>query len=395
MLYLDHNATTPLAPEAFEAMRPWLTGEAPGGTAGGVAGGRPANAHAAHAFGWAAHEAVEVARTHVAALVGAEADEVVFTSGATEACAMAIVGAARRRSEGAGARRHLVTVATEHPAVLAPHRALEREGARVTVLPVGADGRLDADALRKAVTDETALVSVMAANNETGVLHDFAPLAAICRARGAWLFTDATQAAGKVPVRFADADLLALSSHKLYGPLGVGALVVRRRGPRVTLAPLVEGGGQERGRRGGTLNVPGIVGFGAACALALSRMEADAVRTGALRDRLERRLVDEVGGIVHGAGAPRLPGTTSLALPGVSAERLVSALAGRIALATGAACSSARRAPSPVLTAMGVAPEIARATVRLSLGRSTTEADADDAATWIVEAARAERAQDL
>ncbi len=387
MIYLDHNATTPLAPEAFEAMRPWLTGH--------PEGGRPANANAPHALGWAAHEAVEVARAQVAALVGAEASEVVFTSGATEACALAIVGAARRRAaggvDGAGARRHLVTVTTEHPAVLAPHRALERDGWRVTVLPVDGDGRISLGDLAAAVTDETALVSVMAANNETGVCADLAPLAALCRARGAWFFTDATQAAGKVPLTFGDADLMALSAHKLYGPMGVGALVVRRRGPRVTLDPLVAGGGQERGWRGGTLNTPGIVGFGAAAALALSRLDADAARLTALRDALEARLVEGIGAIVHGARVPRLPNTTSAAIPGVSAERLLSRLAGSVALATGAACSSARREPSPVLTAMGVDAPTARATLRISLGRATSAAALTAATDAIIAAARAER----
>lgn len=385
MLYLDHNATTPLAPEAFEAMRPWLTGEAMGAE---TPGGRPANAHAQHAYGWAAHEAVEVARQQVAALVGADPAEVVFTSGATEACLMAIRGVAEAY---ASTGRHLVTVATEHPAVLAPHRALERAGWRVTVLPVDADGRLSPDALAAALTDETVLVSAMAANNETGVLHDVPALAAVCRARGVRFFTDATQAAGKVPVSFADADLLALSAHKCYGPMGVGALVVRRRGPRVALAAVQEGGGQENGRRGGTLNVPGIVGFGAAAALASDRLSRDNTRTTHLRTHLEARLVAETGARVHGAGAPRLPNTTSAAFAGVSAERLLSRLAGRLALATGAACSSARREPSPVLLAMGVAPDIARATVRVSLGRSTTEADVDGAADALVAAVQTER----
>lgn len=380
MLYLDHNATTPLAPEAFEAMRPWLTGEA--------TGGRPANAHAPHAFGWAAREAVEMARQQVAALVGAEPSEVVFTSGATEACLMAVRGVAEAYQ---GVGRHLVTVATEHPAVLAPHRALERAGWRVTVLSVDADGRLSPDTLADALTDETVLVSAMTANNETGVVHDVAALAAVCRARGVRLFTDATQAAGKVPLDFANADLMALSAHKCYGPMGVGALVVRRRGPRVVLVPMQEGGGQENGRRGGTLNVPGIVGFGAAAAVADERLTKDNTRINVMRDRLEARLVSEADARVHGAGAPRLPNTTSAAFQGVSAERLLSRLSGRLALATGAACSSARREPSPVLLAMGVAPDDARATVRISLGRTTTGADVESAADALVEAVRAER----
>lgn len=375
MIYLDYNATTPVDPEALAAMLPYFSE-------------RFGNAHSAHAPGWAAHEAVEVARGHVAALAGAAPEEVVFTSGATEACNLALRGAlAAYPSKG----RHLVVAATEHRAVLDTAAALARAGAEATVVPVRPDGTLDPDRLADALRPDTVCAAVMAANNETGVCHDLAAVAEVCRPRGVLVFTDATQAAGKVPLDFAHADLLALSAHKLYGPKGAGALVVRRRGPRVALVDQMTGGGQERGRRAGTLNVPGIVGFGAAAQLAHARLDAEAARLAALRDGLERTLVGELGAVVHGAGTVRLPNTLSLAVPGVPAERLLSRLAGRLALATGSACSSASKAPSHVLTAMGVDAATARASLRISLGRPTTAAEAAEAAALLVEAVRAER----
>ncbi|HYE56977.1 MAG TPA: cysteine desulfurase family protein [Rhodothermales bacterium] len=377
MLYLDYNATTPVAPEVFEAMRGALTEHF-------------GNAHSAHAAGWWAKEAVEAARADVASLVGAEAEEVVFTSGATEASNLAIKGVlARYAPKG----RHVVTVATEHAAVRETLEGLHRRGqAEVTVLPVDRDGRLAPAAFAAALRPDTVLAAVMWANNETGVVHDMPALYARARAAGVLFFTDATQAVGKVPVAFAHADLLALSAHKLYGPKGVGALVVRRRGPRVALAPLVEGGGQERGLRSGTLNVPGIVGLGAAARLAGARLEGDGARLSALRDTLERRLVAEVGAVVNGAGAPRLPNTLSLTIPGVRAERLLSALGGRLAFSTGSACASAKPEPSHVLVAMGLREADARASIRLSLGRPTTEADVAQAVQWVAEAVKLERA---
>jgi cysteine desulfurase len=376
MLYLDYNATTPVAPEVFEAMRPWFTEHF-------------GNAHSAHAAGWRAKEAVEAARADVAALVGAEAEEVVFTSGATEAASLAIKGVlARYAAKG----RHVVTAATEHAAVLDTLDALRKRGAaEVTVLPVEADGRLDPRAFAAALRADTVLAAVMWANNETGVVHDVPTLCATARAAGVLFFTDATQAAGKVPVSFAHADLLALSAHKLYGPKGAGALVGRRRGPRVALVPLVEGGGQERGLRSGTLNVPGIVGLGVAARLAAERQAEDAARLGALRNALEQRLTAEVGAEVNGAGAPRLPNTSSLTIPGVDATRLLSALGGRLAFSTGSACASAKTEPSHVLVAMGRTDAEARASIRLSLGRPTTPEDVETAGAWIAEAVQRER----
>ena len=377
MIYLDYNATTPVAPEVLAAMLPFFAD-------------RFGNAASAHAPGWYAHEAVEAARADVAALVHAEASEVVFTGGATEALNLALRGTLEAyASKG----RHLVAAATEHRAVLDTAAALERDGAAVTVVPVRPNGTLDPDRFADALRPDTVVAAAMAANNETGVLHDLAPLAEACRRRGVLFLVDATQAAGKIPVDFAHADVLALSAHKLYGPKGIGALIVRRRGPRVALVEQMTGGGHERGRRSGTLNVPGIVGFGAAARLAANRLDDEAARLAAMRDAMERRLVDETDAAVNGAGAPRLPNTLNLAFPGVSAERLVSRLSGRLALATGSACSSASKHPRHVLTAMGVSPGVARSSVRISLGAPTTEADAETATTLLVDAVHTERAQ--
>lgn len=376
MIYLDYNATTPVAPEVLAAMLPFFADHF-------------GNAASAHAPGWYAHEAVEAARADVAALVHAEASEVVFTGGATEALNLALRGTLEAyASKG----RHLVAAATEHRAVLDTAAALERDGAVVTVVPVRPDGTLDPDRFADALRPDTVVAAAMAANNETGVLHDLAPLAEACRRRGVLFLVDATQAAGKIPVDFAHADVLALSAHKLYGPKGIGALIVRRRGPRVALVEQMTGGGHERGRRSGTLNVPGIVGFGAAARLAANRLDDEAARLAAMLDAMERRLVDETGATVNGAGAPRLPNTLNLAFPGVSAERLLSRLSGRLALATGSACSSASKQPSYVLTAMGVSPDVARSSVRISLGAPTTNDDAETATALLVDAVRAERA---
>lgn len=374
-IYLDYNATTPVAPDVLAAMLPHFAE-------------RFGNASSAHAWGWAAAEAVEAARAHVAALIGAEAQEIVFTSGATEACTLAVRGVAVRY---AAKGRHLVVGATEHPAVTGAHAALAREGWSVTTVPVDARGVVTPDALAAALRPDTVLASVMAANNETGVMPDLPALAAVLRARGVLFFTDATQALGKVPVDAAHADLLAGSAHKLYGPLGVGFLYVRRKGPRVALTPVIEGGGQERGLRSGTLNAPGIVGLGAACARAAAHLDADAARLGALRDGLEARLVAEAGAIVHGAGALRLPNTLSVAFPGVRADRLVADLGGRLALATGSACASAKRTPSPVLLAMGVPEPLVRSTIRLSLGAPTTADEVAQAGDGLVAAVGAIR----
>jgi len=373
-IYLDFNATTPVDDRVIDAMLPFFREHF-------------GNASSEHAYGWAADEAVAQARERTARLIGATPRTMVFTSGATESISLAI------RGTGAvyGGRRHrIVTVQTEHKAVLATCEAMEREGYETTYLPVDANGLVDLDALEAALNEETFLVSVMWANNETGVIQPIPEIAEIAHRYGALMMTDATQAAGKVPisVNHNGVDLLALSGHKLYGPKGVGALYVRQRGPRVKLQPQVTGGSQEDGMRGGTLNVPGIVGLGAAAQLARRVQDDEAERLAALRDRFEAAVLEAVPGTkVNGGGAPRLPNTTNLRFEGLRAAQLLPVMR-EVAASTGAACQSAREAPSHVLLAMGLSPEQARASVRFSLGRPTTAAEVDAAVEHIADAVR-------
>jgi cysteine desulfurase len=366
-IYLDYNATTPVDPRVLEAMLPWFT----------VQFGNAASK--GHAYGWAADEAVAQARAQVAALVGASPEEVIFTSGATEGLNMVLKGIAEAY---AAKGRHLVTVQTEHQAVLGPCRALERHGFRLTYLPVDAQGCVDPAAVAAALTEETILVAVMAANNETGVLQPLSEIAALVRPRGIPLLTDATQAVGKVPVSVEHVDLLVCSAHKLYGPKGVGALYLRRR-PRVRLVPLLDGGGQENGWRGGTLNVPGIVGFGAAAALAGAEQPAEAVRLEGLRNRLETALAAALEVRINSRQAPRLPQTSSLTFAGLRAAHLLASLRG-LAVSTGSACASGH--PSHVLKAMGHSDADASASLRFSLGRFTTAADVEAAIEQVITA---------
>jgi len=377
-LYLDYQATTPTDPRVVEAMLPWFTE-------------RFGNPHSVnHLYGQEAAEAVEAARAEVAALIGAEAREIVFTSGATEANNMALKGALRfRRPE----RPHLVTLATEHKCVLESARALEREGCAVTLLPVAASGLVDLGRLAEAVTERTALVSVMAANNEIGVIQPLAEIAAIAHAKGAWLHSDAAQAAGKMPfdVRALDLDLVSLSAHKLYGPKGIGALYVRRR-PRIRLEPLFDGGGQERGQRSGTLSPPLVVGFGRAAAIAREELGAESARLWRLHRRLKAALAAAIPGIVfNGDPERRIPGNLNVSLPGVVAPALLQALP-ELALSTGSACTSAEIEPSYVLKALGLSSDLAAGAIRISLGRGTGEADVDLAAERIAAAVRAVKA---
>ncbi len=370
-IYLDHNATTPVDERVLARMVPFFTEQYGNASSKG------------HPFGWAAEEAVEQAREAVAGCLGAEVQEIVFTSGATEAINAALKGVA-----GAYARkgRHLVTVQTEHKAVLDTCRALERQGFAVTYLPVESNGLLDLNELDAALTDETILVAVMGANNETGVLQPIPEIAERVRARGILFMTDATQAVGKVPVSVSSADLLVCSGHKVYGPKGVGALYVRRRHPRVRLLPLIDGGGQERGLRGGTLNVPGIVGMGAALEIAYAERQTEAARLEALRDRFEAALLDHLPDVqVNGQTAPRLPQTANVAFRGVEAAKLVLALRD-LAVSTGSACTSGSGKPSHVLQAMGLPDEDALATIRFSLGRFTTADEIDYAIEHVVHA---------
>ena len=376
-IYLDYNATTPVADDVLEAMLPFFRDHF----------GNPSSEHP---YGWAADEAVKQARERTARLIGATPRTVVFTSGATESISLAIRGAGGIY----GGRRHrIVTVQTEHKAVLETCAAMEREGYEVTYLPVDGSGVVDPEAVRDAVNEETLLVCVMWANNETGVIQPVAEIAAAAHEVGALFMTDATQAVGKVPVAVegVKADLLALSAHKLYGPKGVGALYVRQRGPRVRLQPQITGGDQETGHRAGTTNVPGVVGLGAAAALARRAHAADAERLAALRDRFEAAVCEAVPGTnVNGGAAPRLPNTASLRFEGVRTPQLLPVMRD-IAASTGAACQARTEQPSHVLTAMGLMPEQSLATVRFSLGRPTTEAEVDAAVGHVVEAVRSVR----
>ena len=364
MIYLDHHATTPVDARVLETMLPFFTEKF------GNAASRQ------HRFGWDAADAVERARQQVAALVGAGSKDIVFTSGATEANNLAIKGAAKARQ---GERDHLVTVVTEHKAVLDPMASLEKDGWLVTVLPVDRHGFIDPRAVQDAVTERTALVSVMAANNEIGVLQPIQELSAVAHAKGAWFHTDAVQAAGKVPfdVDALDVDFASLTAHKIYGPKGAGALYVRRKGRTVTVAAQIDGGGQERGRRSGTLNVPGIVGFGRAAEIARAEMAGESVRVAALRDRLLQALQSRTDGMtVNGAMDRRLPGNLNVSFAGVDGEALLVSL-GDIAVSSGAACTQAE--PSHVLMALGLSKDRALASLRFGIGRANTAAEIDEA----------------
>ncbi len=367
-LYFDAHATTPCDRLVVEAMLPLFT------TRFGNA------ASLQHAYGWEAQQAVETARQHVADLVGARLRDVIFTSGATEANNLALCGVA----EAAGAA-HIVTVVTEHPAILEPCASLESQGVRVTRVPVQRDGLVDLAVLAEAITPGTTLVSVMAANNEIGVLQPLAGIAALAHAAGAWLHTDASQAAALTPVDMAGMgiDLLSCTAHKMYGPQGVGALVVRRAS-KVALAPRQRGGGHERGLRSGTLNVPGIVGFGTAAQLARSRRTTDAARLSQLRDRLWTTLREALPGIhMRGAEGPRLPHNLNVGFDGLSGRDLVLGLTD-VAVSPGAACASTSAAPSHVLLALGLSEAEARGSLRFGLLRTTTEAEVDDLAGRVV-----------
>jgi cysteine desulfurase len=374
-IYLDNQATTPCDPRVVQAMLPWFTEKF----------GNPHSAE--HAMGREAEAAVEAARESLATLIGAEAREIVFTSGATEANNLAIKGAARFAAAHGSARRKVVTVATEHKCVLESVADLAAEGFDPVVLPVQADGLLDPEALRAAVDETTLLVSVMAVNNEIGVVQPLAELAAIARARGALFHTDAAQAVGKVPldVTALGVDLLSISAHKMYGPKGVGALYLRRR-PRARVAPLFSGGGQERGVRSGTLPAPLLVGFGEAARIAAAELAGEAASLAALRDRLHAALAARIPGLaLNGDASRRIPGNLNLTFPLVPALALMAAIPD-LCVSTGSACTSASITPSHVLTALGLAPEAAGRTLRLGLGRFTSRADIDFAADALADA---------
>ncbi|MCW3476759.1 cysteine desulfurase family protein [Limobrevibacterium gyesilva] len=374
-IYLDNQATTPCDPRVLQAMLPWFTEYY----------GNPHSAE--HVMGRQAEVAVEAARTEVAALIGAEPREIVFTSGATESNNIAIKGAARHALRLGDARRRIVTVATEHKCVLESVADLAEEGFEPVVLPVRPDGTLDPDTLRAALAVPTLLVSVMGVNNEIGVIQDLAELSAIAKQAGALFHTDAAQAAGKIPldVQAMGIDLMSISGHKIYGPKGVGALFVRRR-PRVRLAPLFSGGGQERGLRSGTLPAPLVVGLGEACRIARADMADDAARIAGLRDRMLERLRAALPGLaINGSSGQRIPGNLNLTFPAAAAAALLRA-APDLCVSTGSACSSAEIEPSYVLRALGLSDGAAARTLRIGIGRFTSPADIDAAAALLIEA---------
>lgn len=361
-IYLDNSATTALDPRVLETMLPYFKAKF-------------GNASSMHPFGWVAQEAVDRAREQVATLINATAQEIVFTSGATESDNLAIKGVYEVYAAQSGG--HVISCSTEHRAVLDTCRHLEQLGARVSYIGVDAAGLIDLEALEAAISPETVLIAVMYANNETGVLQPVREISAIARRHGILFFTDATQAVGKVPVDVQKdgIDLMAFSAHKLYGPKGVGALYVRRRDPRVRIAAQTDGGGQERGRRSGTLNVPAIAGFGKACALCAAELEPDARRLGDWRNLLEKNLLENGAARVNGYTAPRLPQVSNISFAGISGKGLVAAFHRTIALSAGSACSAALPEPSYVLKAMGLTEDLAFNALRFSLGRFNTEAE--------------------
>ncbi len=364
-VYLDYHATTPVDPRVLDAMLPYFSEEF----------GNPASRQ--HAYGWRSLEAVDEARASVGSLIGASSGEIIFTSGASESNNLAIKGCAQARRERGD---HLVTVSTEHKSVLDSFKRLEAEGWRVTRLGVDPDGFVRLDDVREAVTGKTVLVSVMAANNEIGVLQPLAEIAAIAHAAGALLHTDAAQAAGKVPldVDAMGIDLLSLTAHKFYGPKGEGALFIKRTKPRLQVACQIDGGGHEQGFRSGTLNVPGIVGLGKAAAICAREMSQESARLGSLRDRLLEGLRTNIEGLrVNGSLERRLPHNLHVSIDRIEGEGLLMAL-GDLAVSTGSACSSGNTAPSHVLEAIGaVSPDKTGASIRFGLGRQTTDADID------------------
>jgi len=359
LIYLDNNATTPTDPAVVETMLPYFYEQH------GNAASR------SHALGWMAEEAVDQARKQLAKLIHVEPKEIVFTSGATEADNLAIKGivdAYRRKGQ------HVVTLQTEHKAVLDACDYLERHGAEITYLPVQQDGRVDLTELKKAIRPDTVLVSIMWANNETGVIQPMAAIGEICAEEGVLLMSDATQAVGKIPVdpKKMGVHLMAFSAHKMYGPKGIGALYVSQRAPRVKVAAQLHGGGHERGMRSGTLNVPGIVGFGKAAELARKNMTAEQERLSALRDQLESTLLTEIEETyVNGSTEDRLPHVSNISFKYLDGEALMMAINQHVAVSSGSACTSASLDPSHVLVAMGLSDDMAHASIRFSLGRFT------------------------
>ncbi|MCR9246685.1 MAG: IscS subfamily cysteine desulfurase [bacterium] len=370
-IYLDYSATTPCDPRVVERMLPFFTD-----TFGNAAS-------RSHAFGWTAEAAVDEARKQVAQLIGAHPKEILWTSGSTEANNLAIKGAAEMYAKKGN---HIITTATEHKAVVDTVKHLETQGHRVTWLPVDGKGHIDLQELEAAITDETILVTLMTANNETGLVHPIAKIGEICKRKGTLFHTDATQAPGRIEldVEAQNVDLMSISAHKMYGPKGIGALYVRRRNPRVRLTAQIDGGGHERGMRSGTLNVTGIVGMGQAARLAREEMATEIPKLAALRDRLEQRVLAALpDAVINGDPASRLPTLTNISFPYVEGESLIMGVK-ELAVSSGSACTSASLEPSYVLKALGLNDELAHSSIRFSLGRFSTEEEVDFAADRIV-----------
>ena len=377
-IYMDNHATTRVDPRVVEAMLPYFS-EHFGNAA----------SHS-HSFGWAAEQAVKVGREQVAKLIGANADEIIFTSGATESDNLAIKGVAETYKEKGN---HIITAVTEHKAVLDSCKHLEKYGFRVTYLRVQKDGLVDLDDLRRAMDDQTILVTIMAANNETGVLQPITEIGKLCHKRGALFHTDAAQAVAKIPINVnpQNIDLMSISAHKMYGPKGMGALYVRGKDPTVRLSAIIDGGGHEHGMRSGTLNVPGIVGLGKACAIAAEEMPKEACHLAGLRNRLRDKIMSRLEQVfINGSMEHRLPGNLNLSFANVDGEALMLGF-NDIAVSSGAACTSAKMEPSYVLQALGCEDELAQSSIRFGLGRFNTEAEVDYVADRVVETVRSLR----
>jgi cysteine desulfurase len=371
-IYMDNHATSRMDPRVLDAMMPYFT------DIFGNAASRN------HAFGWQAEEAVEKSRKQIADLIGADPKEIVFTSGATESNNLALKGVAQMYAEKGN---HIITAATEHKAILDTCKRLEKDGFRVTYLPVQTDGLVDLNLLREAITDKTILISIMYANNEIGVVQPVAEIGKIAKEKGVLFHTDAVQAVGKIPVNVIKdgIDLLSLTGHKIYGPKGCGALYVRRRNPRVRLAEQMNGGGHERGMRSGTLNVPGIVGLGEACELCNKEMADEAMRLGYLRDKLKNKIYAELDEVyVNGTLESRLPHNLNISFAYVEGESLLMGI-NDVAVSSGSACTSATLEPSYVLKALGAGDDLAHSSIRFGLGRFTTEEEVDYVAEKIID----------
>lgn len=363
-IYLDNNATTPTDPAVLEVMIPYFTKHF----------GNAASKN--HVFGWEADEAVAYAREQVANLIGAEPNEIIFTSGATESDNLALKGIVEAY---AGKGNHIITLNTEHKAVIDTCKHLEKNGVEVTYLPVNADGLIDVTAIEAAIQPTTILIAVMYANNEIGIIQPISSISAIAKKHGLLLFTDATQAVGKIPVNVVSdgIDIMAFSAHKMYGPKGVGALYVRRKNPRVKLTAQIDGGGHERGMRSGTLNVPGIVGFGRACELCRLQMMEDTAKTERLRNKLEQALLQLEGVTINGNNIHRLPHVCNASFKYIDGEGLLMGFNKNLAVSSGSACTSASLEPSYVLKALGLSDDLAHSSIRFSLSRFTTEEEID------------------